>query len=323
MILAVALALLAALALWRIVAFLTADADLTLLQKGRLPPNAFDGKVVWLTGASQGIGLALAKDFARAGARLILSSRREKELLDVKSQCTGKYAPDQVEIVSFDLAADDASIKEAVHQAEAVSGGRGIDYLIHNAAYARPKIACIDTPEETLKAMFAVNVFGTIAVTRAALPGMLQKATGRIVVVSSAAGKVPSPAQGAYAATKHALNGYFRTLRYEVCKQGVGVTILCPGPIAASAEPDTDKTRMTVERCAELITAATGHGVEEAWISRHPVLFFMYVDQYLPWLSHILMKRIGPSRMKALKHGEKGMYDTSLLFSGSRGNKES
>eukprot|EP00850_Spirogloea_muscicola_P023070 SM000327S12474 [mRNA] locus=s327:4780:7863:+ [translate_table: standard] len=307
MILAVALALLAALALWRIVAFLTADADLTLLQKGRLPPDAFDGKVVWLTGASQEIGLALAKDFARAGARLILSSRRENELLNVKSQCT----------------ADDASILEAVHQAEAVSGGRGIDYLIHNAAYARTKVACIDTTEETLKAMFAVNVFGTIAVTRAALPGMLQKGTGRIVVVSSAAGKVPSPAQGAYAATKHALNGYFRTLRYEIYKQGVGVTILCPGPIAASAEPDTDKTRMTVERCAELITAATGHGVEEAWISRHPVLFFMYVDQYLPWLSHILMKRIGPSRMKALKHGEKGMYDTSLLFSGSRGNKES
>lgn len=332
---------------WCLLRFCFADADLSLLAKGPPPPGCFEDKVVWITGASQGIGETLARELSRLGAKLILSARDAEKLNGVKERCQGKHGPEGVEIVPFDLAGGPGALAEATRRAEACFGGTAIDILIHNAAYPRPKITCQESPDDLLRKMFEVNVFAPIELTRCALPKMVARGSGHIVVVSSAAGKVPSPTQGVYSATKHAVNGYFHTLRSELTKQGVGVTVICPGPIATStprrlprggagggaSEPpdvhtaapdsaDEEKNRMTADRCAQLILAATGHRVEEAWISRQPVLLFMYIMQYLPGVGYLLLRKIGPKRVQALKEGHKDLYTMNLLFGGAGAEKK-
>ncbi|CAI7889947.1 unnamed protein product [Closterium sp. NIES-53] len=378
--------------IWRIVFFFTADADLTLLLKGPPPEGAFEDKVVWITGASQGIGQELAQRFAAMGARLILSSRSADRLEAVRATCRGKHAPEGVVVLPFDLKGGADVLRGAVRQAEsafrgegACGGGEepcGVDVLVLNAAHPRPKLTCEDTPEDTLRhrdtptffslfpppptrisslmcrlsqltcedtfratslppfshqGMLEVNVVATIELTRYLLPGMMQRNKGQILVVSSAAGKLPAPTQGVYAATKHALHGYFNTLRYEAVQHGVAVTLVCPGPIAtegsaegavklatkpsadqlhvpAAAGGDEKDSRMPASRCAELIVSAAAWRLEEAWISRHPVLLLMYLGQYFPATCSMLFSKIGPKRVQALKTGSSNMYSTSLLF---------
>uniref|UniRef100_A0A2N9GVN9 Uncharacterized protein n=1 Tax=Fagus sylvatica TaxID=28930 RepID=A0A2N9GVN9_FAGSY len=129
----------------------------------------------------------LAKQLARLGAKLILSARNEAELERVKMQLTGKHAPDGVKILPLDLASGEDSLKAAVEKAESFFPGAGVDYMIHNAAFERPKTSALDVTEDGLK-------------------------------MSSAAGKTPAPGQAIYSASKYALNGYFHTLRSEFAK---------------------------------------------------------------------------------------------------------
>ncbi|CAI5508469.1 unnamed protein product [Closterium sp. Naga37s-1] len=265
-------------------------SDLTLLLKGPPPEGAFEDKVVWITGGSQGIGQELAQRFAAMGARLILSSRSADRLEAVRATCRGKHAPEGVVVLPFDLKGGADVLRGAVRQAEsafrgegACGGGEepcGVDVLVLNAAHPRPKLTCEDTPEDTLRGMLEVNVVATIELTRYLLPCMMQRNKGQILVVSSAAGKLPAPTQGVYAATKHALHGYFNTLRYEAVQHGVAVTLVCPGPIAtegsaegavklatkpsadqlhvpAAAGGDEKDSRMPASQCAELIVSAT------------------------------------------------------------------
>ncbi|CAI7806880.1 unnamed protein product [Closterium sp. NIES-54] len=134
--------------IWRIVFFFTADADLTLLLKGPPPEGAFEDKVVWITGASQGIGQELAQRFAAMGARLILSSRSADRLEAVRATCRGKHAPEGVVVLPFDLKGGADVLRGAVRQAEsafrgegACGGGEepcGVDVLVLNAAHPRP-----------------------------------------------------------------------------------------------------------------------------------------------------------------------------------------
>ncbi|GJP40527.1 hypothetical protein CLOM_g199 [Closterium sp. NIES-68] len=241
-------ALMLFLVIWRIVFFLSADADLTLLLKGAPREGAFEDKVVWITGASQGIGQELAQRFAAMGARLILSARSAERLEAVKAACRGKHAPEGVVIVPFDLKGGAEVLRGAVRKAEdafcaeeSPGGGLhpcGVDVLVLNAAHPRPKLTCEETPEDTLRGMLEVNVVATIELTRYLLPFMMQRNKGQILVVSSAAGKLPAPTQGVYAATKHALHGYFNTLRYEAVQHGVAVTLVCPGPIATAGSAE-------------------------------------------------------------------------------------
>ncbi|KAG4165654.1 hypothetical protein ERO13_A13G089700v2 [Gossypium hirsutum] len=164
--------------------FAISDGDFTLLSRRHVKREEIEDKVVWITGASRGIGEILAKQLASLGAKLILSARNETELERVRKQLTGKYAPEQVKILPLDLTSGEATLKEAVDKAESFFPGVGVDYMIHNAAYERPKTTALDVTEESLK-------------------------------MSSAAGKTPAPGQAVYSASKYALNGYFHSLRSE------------------------------------------------------------------------------------------------------------
>lgn len=156
--------------------------------------------------------------------------------------------------------------------------------------------------------MFLNYVLGVIRLTQLLLPGMLRRGKGQFVVVSSVAGKIPSPGQTVYCASKHALNGYFHSLRSEVLQRGVKVTLTCPGPIdtpraeSESTEQKLEK-RLPVKRCAELIVQAGAHDLMEAWISYQPILFLLYVMQYLPALAFYIINTVGPKRVTSSTDG--------------------
>ncbi|KAH7543490.1 hypothetical protein FEM48_Zijuj02G0189600 [Ziziphus jujuba var. spinosa] len=268
-------------------------------------------------------GEVLAKQLASLGAKLIISARNEAELERVKKQLAGKHAPEGVKILPLDLTSGEVSLREAVQKAESFFPDSGIDYMIHNAAFERPKTTALEVSEESLKETFNVNVFGTITLTQILAPYMLKRGKGHFVVMSSAAGKTPAPGQAIYSASKHALNGYFHTLRSELCQKGIRVTIVCPGPIetstgsgAASVQTTTKvsgEKRVSSERCAELTIIAASHSLKEAWISYQPVLAVMYLVQYVPSIGFWLMDKVGKNRVEAA--GQKGnTYSVRLLF---------
>ncbi|XP_059665620.1 uncharacterized protein LOC132311632 isoform X1 [Cornus florida] len=301
--------------------FVTADGDFTLLSKGHVKREQVEDKVVWITGASRGIGEVLAKQLATLGAKLIISARNEAELERVRTQLTGKHAPDEVMVLPLDLTSGEDSLSEAVQKAESFFAGSGVDYMIHNAAFERPKATALDVTEESLKATFDVNVFGTISLTRLLAPFMIRRGRGHFVVMSSAAGKSPAPGQAVYSASKYALNGYFHTLRSELCRKGIKVTVVCPGPIKTtdgvgentSGQKGISEKRVSSERCAELTIIAATHGLKEVWISYQPVLAVMYLVQYMPTAGYWLMDKVGEKRIEVA--AQKGnTYSLSLLF---------
>ncbi|XP_071732109.1 uncharacterized protein [Rutidosis leptorrhynchoides] len=301
--------------------FITGDGDFTLLSKGKVKRESFQDKVVWITGASRGIGEVLAKQLATLGAKIIISARNESELERVKKEISGINGPERVEILRLDLSSGEDSIREVVERAVSLFDGVGVDYVIHNAAFERPKSTALEVPEASLKATLDVNVIGPISLTRLLLPHMLKRGRGHFVVMSSAAGKTPAPGQSVYSASKFALNGYFHSLRSELYQKGIMVTVVCPGPIETSSAPDMSTSgqkgvkekRVSSERCAELTLVAASHGLKEAWISYQPVLGVMYLVQYMPSVGFWLMDKIGAKRVVVAR--QKGnTYSMNLLF---------
>ncbi|XP_061351195.1 uncharacterized protein LOC133296263 isoform X2 [Gastrolobium bilobum] len=295
--------------------FATAYGDFTLMSKKQPKRHEIEDKVFWITGASRGIGEILAKQLASLGAKLIISARNEAELNQVRTQLKGKHAPVEVKILPMDLTSGEDSLRKAVEKAESFFPDSGVNYMIHNAAFERPKTSAIDVTEEGLKATFDVNVLGTITLTRLLAPFMLKRGRGHFVVMSSAAGKTPAPGQAVYSASKYALNGYFHTLRSELCQKGIGVTVVCPGPIETSknSEVNVSSERLSSERCAELTIIAATHGLKEVWISNQPVLLVMYLVQYMPSIGYWLMDKVGKNRVEAA--AQKGnTYSLSLLL---------
>ena len=182
----------------------------------------FSQQVVWITGASSGIGEHLAYAFASQGARLVLSSRNEQELQRVKRNC-----PDEAEILVLPM--DVADFAGIPGKAQQVLGHFGhIDVLINNAGISQ-RSAVKDTQFEVDKKIMEVNFLGAVALTKAVLPSMLGRQKGQIVAISSVMGKLGTPRRSAYAASKHALHGYFDSLRAELHSEGIKVTIICPG----------------------------------------------------------------------------------------------
>lgn len=186
----------------------------------------FRDKVVWITGASSGIGAALAREFANAGASLVLTGRREEELLRVRGALLNLgIAESSVFVHELDVT-DHAAIPGVL---EAVLGHFGhIDMLINNAGISQRSL-CQDTDMRVYRRLFEVNVMGPIALTQAVLPHMLARKSGHIVATASVAGKVAAPYRSGYSATKHAVIGFFDSLRAEVADQGIKVTTIIPG----------------------------------------------------------------------------------------------
>jgi len=187
--------------------------------------KSLQNKIIWITGASSGIGEALAIECAKEGAKLVLTSRRSDELQRVAS-LTG-LDQDSILILPADLTNLD-SLPELVSRVTERFGR--IDLLFNNAGISSRALA-LESPVEIDKKVMDIDYFSVIALTKAVVPGMIERREGHIVVTSSVMGKIGTPLRSAYSAAKHALHGFFESLRIEVEDYGVNVTMLCPGYI--------------------------------------------------------------------------------------------
>jgi NADP-dependent 3-hydroxy acid dehydrogenase YdfG len=236
--------------------------------------ESFDNRVIWITGASSGIGEALAGSFAKRGARLVLSARREPELRRVQADCVSEGADaDRFLVLPLDVVDQDA-MPAAV--AAVLARFSRIDMLINNAGISQRSF-CIDTDMQVYRRLLEVDVLGQIALTKAVLPAMIEQGSGHLVVTSSLAGKLGVPQRTGYCAAKHAVMGFFDALRTEVAHLGITVSTVVPGFIRtnvarnaltgsgkpkAAAEADIDEG-MDARRCAEVIVMALARGQEE------------------------------------------------------------
>ncbi len=184
----------------------------------------FKGKVVWITGASSGIGEALAQALSAAGAMLVLSSRRKEELERVRKGCTN---PGNTKIVTLDLL-DTASL--AGKTKEAVNAFGQIDIMVHNGGISQRSMVQ-ETGMDVQRKVMEVDYFSYVELTNHLLPHFIQRNSGHFVIISSVMGKIGTPMRSAYAAAKHALHGFFDCLRAEVFSKNIQVSIITPGYI--------------------------------------------------------------------------------------------
>jgi len=182
----------------------------------------FDNKTVWITGASSGIGEALAQQLSLRGAHLILSARNTGELERVRQSTA---TPERHRVFPLDVSQPE---QLAAKTAELLQQTDKIDVLINNAGISQRALAN-ETDLEVDRRIMEVNYFGTIALSKAVLPAMIERGSGQIVAVSSLAGIFGTPLRSAYAASKHALHGFFDSLRTEVHGDNILITLICPG----------------------------------------------------------------------------------------------
>jgi short-subunit dehydrogenase len=183
----------------------------------------FTNKIVWITGASSGIGESLTYELAKQGAKVIISARREEELKRVQQQA----GHSNIYVLPLDLEAADTFPAKVQ---EAIGAFAQVDIMIHNGGISQ-RSRVKDTLPAVQRKVMEVDYFSYIELTRLLLPHLQQRKTGHVVVISSVMGKIGTPMRSAYAAAKHALHGFFDCLRAEVYKDNIQVTIIMPGYI--------------------------------------------------------------------------------------------
>lgn len=261
--------------------------------------NSLEGKTVWITGASSGIGEALAYVCASEGAKLVLSARREKEMERVAENC--RTDKKNILILPLDLEHTkhvDEKVKTVVEKF-----GK-IDVLINNSGMGhRTKV--VNTSTEIDRRVMEVNFFGTINLTKAVTRQMQEQRSGKIVVISSIMGKYGMPLYATYSASKHALYGYFESLRQEVFKDNVKVLIVSPGFINTDVstkllkedgseygiKSDAQEKGMKAIDCAKGIVNAIKSNRDHKFVGGYEI-FSVYVKQYFPRMFYKLMRKM-------------------------------
>jgi short-subunit dehydrogenase len=248
------------------------------------------GKTIWITGASSGVGEGMARVFHREGAQIILSARRKAELERVRRECA--KGPAAVHVVPFDLT--DAREREQAAR-EVLERFERVDVLVNNAGIGQ-RSALIDTLPEVERRIMEVDFFAPVALTKLVLPRMIGQGGGHIVVTSSVAGKHAVPHHSAYCAAKHALHGYFDTLRVEHLDDRIDVTLLVIAGIRSNvfrhalkgdgSEYGTsdwdDSNGIPAEECAERVVDGLLKREYEMVIGIEPALQAMRIRQTDP-----------------------------------------
>lgn len=259
--------------------------------------KSLSNKVVWITGASSGIGEALAVALSKKGARLVLSARRSDELERVRQLC----APAEVKLVPLDLTAMD-TLNDATRNALASFGH--IDVLVNNGGISQRSFVQ-ETEMDVYRRIMEVNFFGGIALTRNLMSHFVSRNEGQFIVISSVAGKYGAPFRSGYAASKHALHGFYDALRAEYWKNNVKVTMVCPGvvktPISYSAlkgdgtrnnkMDDLQSKGMPVEKCAAAIVRAMEAEREEVYIGGKEIIL-VYIKRFFPTLFSKIIRKV-------------------------------
>ncbi|WP_136668458.1 SDR family oxidoreductase [Flavobacterium sp. H122] len=250
----------------------------------------FNGKVVWITGASSGIGEGLAYALAKKNCNLILSARNITELERVRQNCNA-----ETKILPFDLA-DFDNANENVSKAIGLFGK--IDVLILNGGVSQRSLI-IETDFSVDKKLIEIDYLANVALAKAILPHFIQHKYGHFAVVTSLMGKFGSPYRSGYCGAKHALHGFFDVMRMEHQKDGVNVTMVCPGFIQTNVaknaltadgskqvvDDEATQNGLPVTVFAQRMIKAIENNKFETYIGRKEVLG-VYLKRFFPKLLH-------------------------------------
>ncbi|MDH4457866.1 MAG: SDR family NAD(P)-dependent oxidoreductase [Nevskia sp.] len=263
--------------------------------------TALHDATIWITGASSGIGEALALDAGRRGARLVLSARRESELERVRAACA---APSKVALLPLDLMDFDAA--DAAARAERRFGP--IDVLVNNAGKSQRSLL-VDTSMDVYRQLMELDYFAPVALTRALVPSMRARKTGHVVMISSIAGRIGAPLRTGYSAAKHALAGFTEAARAELWRDGLRFTTVFPGYVQTGISANalsgdgslfgvTDRNiagGIAAADCAASIWRAVEAGDEEVFMGGKEVAYER-LKRYLPGLFSFALKRSNVNR---------------------------
>jgi len=259
----------------------------------------FKNKVIWITGASSGIGKALAIELKKQGAKLILSSRKREKLYELKQSL--KTDPINTHVLPLDLE-DKSSLSTKAEDAWRIYGR--IDILFNCGGISQRSLG-LETDLTIEEKIFNTNYWGTVILAKSIVPKMITNGSGHLVVISSVVGKFGTQYRTSYSASKHALHGYFDSLRNEVYDKGIDITIICPGFVNTSITVNSvlgdgslynkmDKNQadgMSAHECAVKILKAVDKKKEEVVIAgkeKYGVLLKRFFPNYL---SKVLKKR--------------------------------
>lgn len=257
----------------------------------------FTNKIIWITGASSGIGLALARECAKRGASVVLSARSEDKLNEI---CAELPHSDSHLVLPLNLEHQDNFTALA---AQVVKQYGRIDILINNGGVSQRGEAW-NTPMEVDRKIMEINYFGTVALTKAVLPIMQKQQAGHIVAVSSIAGKFGFFLRSAYSASKHALQGFFESLLLEEEKNNIKVTMVFPGkintPISTNALNEkgeahgvmdhNQETGLPAEICANQILRAIQQNKIEVLIGNKEIKV-VTIKRFFPALFWKIIRR--------------------------------
>lgn len=282
-----------------VVLLVKVDTDIALFAYDKLFATSskfqskFEGKRVWITGASSGIGADLAEQVASHGGNVVLSGRRKDKLEALATRLKAKFHV-KIQVVSFDLRGESSVISSAV--VEVINAG-SVDILILNAGVLY-EMSALDTPISTTSEIIKVNYEAPVQIATELMREdrwTEKKNQMHIVVVSSTCGAMTSPFLASYSASKHALNGYFLTLGIETSDQ-IRIGIVMPGPVRTELHQNTLAKEggafyenipfsMSSKRCARLILSSMlGPDSQffEVWIGSTLPLLYMYICHYFP-----------------------------------------
>lgn len=258
----------------------------------------YQGKTIWITGASSGIGEAFARAFYEEGANLILSSRRADALQEVKDSLGNDTA--NVKVLTLDLM-DTDSFSEKTKEALEAFGQ--IDILMNNGGVSQ-RATVMESGMETYRRLMEINYFGAVGLTKQVLPHMVERKSGHIIVTSSVAGKIGTKFRSGYAASKHAVQGFFNSLRQEMYEHNVAVTLLCPGFIKTNISKnaltgdgskfnkmgDAHSNAMTADEMVEKVLPKIKSQKEEIYVTGLKEGLALWVQRFSPTLLNKILK---------------------------------
>lgn len=257
----------------------------------------FKNKVVWITGASSGIGEELARQFNQQGAFVILSARNRERLEQVLATLP---FPKKAEVLCLDLERPEDFQDKLSH---VLTNFQCVDILVNNGGLSQRSEAA-ETDLSVDRRIMEINYFGSVALTKVVLPVMRKQKSGHILVVSSIAGKFGFYLRSAYSASKHALQGFFESVLLEEEKNGIKVTMAYPGKINTDISKSAlnaagekhgimdhnQETGMSVERCATKMIKAVRKNKKSVLIGKKEI-YAVYLKRYAPWLFWRIIKK--------------------------------
>jgi short-subunit dehydrogenase len=268
----------------------------------------FKNKVVWITGASSGIGASLAKQLNTMGATVVASGRRAERLTELQKECP---YPQNLVVLPLDIT-DPASIRSATLKVEQLNR---LDLLIHNAGIAQ-KGRVIENHMDIDRMVMETNYFGTVSLTKAIMPLYLKQGFGRFAVMSSFAGVMGIPSRSAYAASKHALHGFFESLEAEDMSCKLRVSYIIPGFINTqitakglrgdgrpNGQVETSHSLgISADSCANNIIRGLRKNKRRIVVGRSEVGLLL-IRRISPGLSRYIIRNHPMRRMRRLKAG--------------------